>query len=69
MSDPSFDYQLSALKLHCHIQRVPFLDDDQRSWEITHLNGEFFLYKLHDSGHRWIGKFPNFAAAWAKTTL
>jgi hypothetical protein len=51
MSDPSSNDQLSALKPHCHLQWAAFLDDDQRIWEITHLNGEFFLYKLHDTGH------------------
>jgi hypothetical protein len=68
MSDLSFAYQLSALKPDCHLQRAPFLDDDQRIWEITHLNEEFFLYKLHDSGHRWMGSFPDFASAYSKTT-
>jgi hypothetical protein len=67
MSDPSSNDQLSALKPQCHLQRAPFLDDDQRSWEITYLNGEFFLYKLHDTGYRWIGRFPNLMLAYVPT--
>jgi hypothetical protein len=67
MSDPSFSFQPSSHS--CHLQRAPFLDDDQRICEITHLNGEFFLYKLHDTSHRWIGRFPNLMLAYAPTAL
>jgi hypothetical protein len=74
----SFDDQLAALKKQgVTLQRAHIDDGQKREWEITHLAGEgFFLYRLtfcngrelpFSSGHRWIGKFPTFQAAWSKT--
>ena len=75
----SFDDQLAALKKQgVTLQRCRIDDGQQREWEITYLApDQFFLYRFtfcngrelpFSSGHRWMGKFPTFQAAWSKTT-
>jgi hypothetical protein len=65
----TFDDQLAALQKHCRFQRCLIEDNDQRSWEITLVDGQFCCYQLNEWGHLWIGRFANFASAYQKTTL
>jgi hypothetical protein len=65
----TFDDQLAALRKHCIFQRALVEDNDQRSFEITHVDGQFCCYKLNEWGHLWIGRFPQFAAAGGKNDV
>jgi hypothetical protein len=65
----TFDDQLKALHGRVHLQRATIEDNDVRTWEITLVDGQFCCYRLHDYGHRWIGRFSNFEEAYSKTAL
>jgi hypothetical protein len=64
----NFDDQLAALQKHCRFSRATIEDNGIRSWEITLAGDRFHCYRLNDFGHEWKGSFPNFLAAWSKTT-